>query len=527
MAFAPWLRLKLSFAFLASGKAARHTTPHRPIRPRPFVEQLEDRTLPSGGPTPQGPAAGPPPTHPPHQGPAAAAPPSPSNGGPGQSNPPASSPDPGGNGQGNGKGQGNGNGQGHANGPGAENSQPPPAPSPGPTANGQGNGNGQGNDQGQGHANGPGAENSQPSHAGPPGPGDHPGAPPGLADHGPGTENGPGNTTALAVGGAPGLPPESVPGAGPTGFGSLPGEALPAGEPMAVGALAPEGSSPISLAVPGNASPSGLEDGAPQIESALASAGLGGASLSAGALVPVGGGGYSALVTMLLPPSTAAGGVGNPTTAIRPEDLDSLFVEVWDADQLQFPQTLTPLNETLFPEGMPKGDERPSHNPPSALDDFYWGLGQPNAAPGAAPEANDAAAVGTENAAPSVAPEAVAANLAPFAPDSVRASGERLPILSVPMTGAESSPTAGSGDTNAKPSLVAALAPEDGHGHSSAALRAGKKPAHGDGLRPYHIALGMMPFLAAIGYTPASLRDHVRVGRRAWMRLRGQLSEEG
>jgi hypothetical protein len=47
--------------------------------------------------------------------------------------------------------------------------------------------------------------------------------------------------------------------------------------------------------------------------------------------------------------------------------------------------------------------------------------------------------------------------------------------------------------------------------------------ADGNNLRPYHIALGMMPFLVAFGYTPSGLRDHVHVGQRVWKRLRGYL----
>jgi hypothetical protein len=37
-----------------------------------------------------------------------------------------------------------------------------------------------------------------------------------------------------------------------------------------------------------------------------------------------------------------------------------------------------------------------------------------------------------------------------------------------------------------------------------------------DSLRPYQVALGLLPFLPAFGFTPVSLREKVLAGRRLW-----------
>jgi hypothetical protein len=56
-----------------------------------------------------------------------------------------------------------------------------------------------------------------------------------------------------------------------------------------------------------------------------------------------------------------------------------------------------------------------------------------------------------------------------------------------------------------------------------AAPASAEETSANDTLRPYHIALGMIPCLAAFGYTPTTLREHVRAARRAWKWLRGYL----
>jgi hypothetical protein len=300
----------------------------------------------------------------------------------------------------------------------------------------------------------------------------------------------------------------------------MPNESFLAGEPSALGAFAEEGGFPgASPASPGNGSPSAIPE---DNEGAVPSTGLGNASMPGMPLLPSPSAkAFSALVTGLLTPSSSAEGFKDPANYPRASDLDSLFLEIWDDDQLLFPDALPPIDETLFPEVMPKLDEMSAPNAPASPDDFSSELGQNNPASIAAPAAGeDTIIVGMEDAPAFAAPANMAGNAWSFAP-----------IFQAVPTTVRFNPAAARGGTHAKPAHSAGAAgPAVSHGNEwqdgvSIAPDAAEEPASEDNLRPYQIALGMMPFLPAFGYTPVSLREHVRAGRRAWKRLRDYLHD--
>jgi hypothetical protein len=199
------------------------------------------------------------------------------------------------------------------------------------------------------------------------------------------------------------------------------------------------------------------------------------------------GGGVAAFITKLQESSTKDD--LRPLARYIPlTNLDRLFLEWWDDDQLLFPDAMPAVDEMLFPEAMQQIDDMllPSDVPlsnesplgeVSSLD-----LGRLGLVPSAAPTA-----VRWEDA------------LALEAPATATAEAPRSTPISRPVT------------VKARRECASAIPVS------------AEEPAAGDNIRPYQIALGMMPFLVAFGYTPTSLRDHVHVGQRVWKRLRGYL----
>jgi hypothetical protein len=267
-----------------------------------------------------------------------------------------------------------------------------------------------------------------------------------------------------------------------------------ADEAIALGVLAEAGNSvavpAAPAASPGRASPpapaNNEEVAVPDIGSG--SAGGGGTPVQiASSAVPSGGGPFSAFVTGLR--ESAAKDEFKPLASNTPiTDLDKLFLEWWDEDQLLFPDEQPPIDEMLFPEAMPQLEDMilPNDmllpNESSSGEDASLDLGRLGLVPTPAPKL-----VRWEDA------------LAFDAPETATGEAPRLAPVSQPVTAKAWLETA---------SATAALAEE---------------PTAGENLRPYHIALGMMPFLVAMGYTPSTLRDNVQEGQRVWKRLRDYL----
>ncbi len=514
MASATWLRqLKLNLARVVSNKAESHKQRRRRLRPRLAAEQLEDRTLPSGGGIHlSGPGGNQPPAPQP-QGPTAQAPPPRLDHGPGQENPPPGlAPNGPGNGKGQGEGHGNGGpGQGNpppgqiANGPGngkgqgdgSDNGGPGQGnPPPGLAANGRGNGNG----QGEGDANGPGTGNQLES-------------PPFPAGNGSENDNGHGNENGV---GAPFRQSSSLSALGSSGFEASPAEV--AGEPNSFGAIADtlstiesnalgafaRASSPFNAPAesPSTGSSSGSEE-----ESGASMPGANSGSSSTGtplliATFPNTSGAFAPLVMGLSTPPSGDS-IKAPAFYNQISDLDRLFLDLWDDDQLLFPDTLPSIDERLFPDSMPKLDDMLLPNSSPWEDDPLLNPDQRSQAPVVVP-----AAVGVEDAPVFAAPVLANGNsigipsliLIPSpalaAPAPVASDVHRLAPISQPTT--------------------ANGWQEDDFGIPTSE----EEPASGDNLRPYRIALGMIPCLVAFGYTPSRLREHVHAGQRAWKRLR-------
>lgn len=606
MASATWRSrlLKLNLALVAKEKASSRKSRPRRLRPRLAAEQLEDRTLPSGGIQLLEPAVHPPPTPPP-QGPAAQAPPSPASNdnGPGQeksvnpqgpaaqkslssansgqeedtptstqgpaaqnslspanndqgeANTPSS---PGSAGQGarsltnnaNGQGQNNtpapqgpaaeeppasasnDNGQGQENPPNSQRptarglegyhsstplppgraAEEPPStanngpgqnnPSPELAANGPGNGNGQGEGEGSSGA----TENAQPTLASGPRTGNQPSSAPESEANGPGNDNGQGIDDGQTASPAPSVSPAALVSSGiravstqlaqgasaaeravsaEAAQGASAAEAfaqtLLADESIALGVIASEGGLAEPAASPSRGSPPapGGNNGEVAVPDVGTGSSGGGMPLLIASSPMPSAGAISAFITKLQESSTKD--EFKPSMTDLPiSRLDRLFLEWWDDDQLLFPDTMPAIDEMLFPESMPQIDDMPLPNEQLPLgEDAPFGLERLSQAP--------AAALGQEDV---------------VAFDALSASNGETPLFA---------PISQPVPANQWLESV------------SAAPAAAEEPAAGDNIRPYHIALGMMPFLVAFGYTPSSLRDHVQVGQRVWKRLRGYL----
>jgi hypothetical protein len=198
------------------------------------------------------------------------------------------------------------------------------------------------------------------------------------------------------------------------------------------------------------------------------------------------GGGVSAFITKLQESSTKDD--FRPLASYTPITvLDRLFLQWWDDDQLLFPDEQPAVDEMLFPDALQQIDDMLLPNDLSLPNDSPLGevssldLGRLGLVPSAAPTA-----IRWEDALASQTPATITGEARRFVPNSR------------PVT--------------AKARL-----------ESAPAIPASADESAGDNIRPYQIALGMMPFLVAFGYTPTSLRDHVHVGQRVWKRLRGYL----
>jgi hypothetical protein len=354
---------------------------------------------------------------------------------------------------------------------------------------------------------------SQPPQARGPGAGNQP-ASLGPADNGPGNDHGQGIENAPAAS----LHPSGSPFAGGlSGLGALPSEpaseasalggvagTLLADEPSALGAFADAGGLADAFrAALGNGSPSGPvdENASPIAYTASGNSSLGGMPLLIAPSATTSGA-YSALVFGLAEPSSADG-FKNPANYPPINNLDSLFLELWDDDQMLFPDTLPSFDEMLFPEVMPKLDDMPSLNESPPGDDFFMDLGRRSQAPIAAP-----AAVGMADA-PAFA-----------APATVPSDAAGIPSLIVISSPTVDAPATAASDVHRVALISQPVPANDWQEGASVASDSATGPEAGDNLRPYHLALGMIPCLAAFGYTPSSLREHVRAGRRAWKQLR-------
>lgn len=608
MASATWRikLLKLDLALVAKEKARAHKSRPRRLRPRLSAEQLEDRTLPSGGmhllEHPVHPSPSPPP-----QGPAAQGAPSTANDGNGQghSSTPApqgpsaerpSSPASNANGQGQGNpsnpqgpaGQGSGspanNGQGHGNSTsdqgqtgqgspspakndqGENNPQSPQAPTgqepgvdqqptshahesaaqgpaspanngqgqnnttPAATANGQGNGTGQGESE---NNNSMEAENTQPTLANGHGAGNQTASP--LTSHSEsennsteavnsqqklasaGTanrhaspltseNNGPASESSQGIDSgqvmdtvqtAASRPLASASAAVSSSIGATSAElaqesnaartfaeTLVADESIALGVLAEEGNAVESFAASlrRSFSPAPAENDEVAVPDVGSPSSGGGMPLLIASSPMPSGGAFSAVVTGLQE-KPAKDDFKSLLNFLPITDLDRLFLEWWDDDQMLFPDTMPPIDEMLFPEAMPQLDDMLLPNEFPSGEDVSLDLGRLGLVPTAVPT--------------TVRWEDVLASDAPATTQTGEA--RRFAPTSQPV--------------RARARLESVSATSDPE----------EQPSPGESLRPYHIALGMMPFLVAIGYTPSSLRDHVHEGQRIWKRLRGYL----
>jgi hypothetical protein len=70
---------------------------------------------------------------------------------------------------------------------------------------------------------------------------------------------------------------------------------------------------------------------------------------------------------------------------------------------------------------------------------------------------------------------------------------------------------------------ASAASPEDNRLRRSqldALFTTSRRPHGEDRLRPYQVALGLLPFLPAFGFSPVTLREKVLAGRRLWQTWR-------
>jgi hypothetical protein len=166
-------------------------------------------------------------------------------------------------------------------------------------------------------------------------------------------------------------------------------------------------------------------------------------------------------------------------------DLDNLFVELWDEDQLLFPDALPGFEETLFPDG------------PPSIDDMPLPLPVPNA-DGPGPGGEDQARL----------PDAVDATDWVVALD---AAGPPVGPLPTRDDGLGAPPVVGQAGNLAN--LVAGSQPVQ-PACGTAPARAFLAPAVPLGRMADDPAGWLMPSLGALGFFPAWLREQGLTRRR-------------
>jgi hypothetical protein len=183
--------------------------------------------------------------------------------------------------------------------------------------------------------------------------------------------------------------------------------------------------------------------------------------------------------------------VNNPSAFSQFLDGDGAFLELWDRDQLLFPDSLPKMDEMQFPGGLPWGQEMP-------LPDRAPNLGGPLSR-------------GEQPVEPPILASAVgeAAGSAPALLDGQEAVAAAAPAASLDSDLALASPDANRAE----------VSPADPTGAPADRLDTDRGE---DPLRPYKIALGLLPFLPAFGFTAVTLREQVLVARRRWHDLRGR-----
>jgi hypothetical protein len=139
---------------------------------------------------------------------------------------------------------------------------------------------------------------------------------------------------------------------------------------------------------------------------------------------------------------------------LPPAGLDGLFLEIWDDEQLLFPNTIPQVDDVLFPDAVLPPDDMPS--------------------PGAMPAGADGGA-----------------DTAAEPPSSA------LPI--------------------ARDSLPAVEPSEERAGNSWDA-RDDSRPENADGMRPFSPLLDLMPYLVGLAAAPDWMRDQVKEARVIWER---------
>jgi hypothetical protein len=378
-----------------------------------------------------------------------------------------------------------------------------------PTVNGQGNGNGQGASEQISSE----AEIAQATPTKSNGASNRPASPLTPESNGPGNENSQGIDNGQAASSTPSVSPSALVSSGirtvsaevaqesnavqeAVSAGAAQGasaaeafaQSLLVDESIALGVLASEGG-PVEApsASPSRGSPPGGGGGSQVAVPDVGTESSGGGTplLIASSSVPSGGG-VSAFITKLQE-SPTKDDFKPSMTDLPKNDLDRLFLEWWDNDQLLFPDAMPAVDEMLFPDAMQQ------------LDDILIpnDLSLPTESPSGEDSSLDLGRLGLV---PRAAPTAVRWEDALALQARATATGEARRFV-----------------PNSQPVMAKARL------ESAPAVPASADEPAGDNIRPYQIALGMMPFLVAFGYTPTSLRDHVHEGQRIWKRLRGYL----
>jgi hypothetical protein len=207
---------------------------------------------------------------------------------------------------------------------------------------------------------------------------------------------------------------------------------------------------------------------------------------------------------LLLSAEVPLGGTGDPAAFAQFLDGDGAFLELWDRDQLLFPDSLPKVEELLFPGGLPRTEEMPFPDEAPNLDNSLSGGERPIEVPLFA------------------GPAGKATVLAPAVPE-----GQEAVASLVPAAGLSSGPALSPPDANRAevppvgPHTTAQVSPTEAPAARRDTARAARQRARAeDPLRPYQIALGMLPFLPAFGFTAVTLREKVLAGRRLWQDLR-------
>jgi hypothetical protein len=387
----------------------------------------------------------------------------------------------------------------------ANNAQGQNTTTPEATANGQGNGNG----QGESENNSTEAQNSQSKLVS--GTANREAAPQTSQSNGPASENSQGTDSGQVIDNVQAATGRSVASTSAAVSSSIDAtsaeiaqgssaarsfaEALVAEESIALGVLAEQNNAVEALAASvrrgSPPAPSENEEvSVPEVGSPSSGGGM--PTLIASSPMPAGGA-FGPFVTGLQKPDDEEG-FKPLVNYLSPNNLDRLFLEWWDEDQMLFPDTMPPFDEMLFPEVMPQLDDMLLPNdilPPS------------ESSSGEGPSGEDVSLdLGRLGLVPTAAPTAVRWEdvLASDAPAKTQ-TDEVCRFVPTP------------------PPVPANQWLES----ASATSAPAEEPVAGENLRPYHIALGMMPFLVAFGYSPSSLRDHVHEGQRVWKRLRDYL----